>query len=335
MEIKPASIAFITEMPFLGTIPRTHENMRTEFAWMCALNATHYSVDFLIKNTSLVDFFDLIIIIFPKKGIKGFVDSGYSLVQLAKQKADKVAFMQEGPHWFYQDLPIAESFWLLSEMALCDVFLAHNEASFLYYKGLFKNKPGYINRTLMIEDAIPPLLEGGERKNIIVGGNIIRWYGGLSSYIVAEDVIGELSEETEIWFPSMGRKTASESLISGIHHLPYLSWGNWMEALNKFKVGLHLNPNTAADSFALNCAYLGIPCIGNKQADTQAICFPELAIDPEDFETARALLKRVLQDKDFYQYVSTEAKKNYKTYFSESVFLASWSSFLSSLKNKK
>ena len=37
-------IAFFTEMGFTGKIPRTHENMRTEFAWMCALNATHYPI---------------------------------------------------------------------------------------------------------------------------------------------------------------------------------------------------------------------------------------------------------------------------------------------------
>ena len=29
-------IAFFTEMGFTGKISRTHENMRTEFAWMCA-----------------------------------------------------------------------------------------------------------------------------------------------------------------------------------------------------------------------------------------------------------------------------------------------------------
>ena len=37
------SIAFFTEMGFNGKVSRTHENMRTEFAWMCALNADHYN----------------------------------------------------------------------------------------------------------------------------------------------------------------------------------------------------------------------------------------------------------------------------------------------------
>ena len=37
-------IAFFTEMPFKGKVSRTHNNMRTEFAWMVALNATHYNL---------------------------------------------------------------------------------------------------------------------------------------------------------------------------------------------------------------------------------------------------------------------------------------------------
>ena len=38
-------ISFFTEMSFTGKIPRTHENMRTEFAWMCTLNADHYNIN--------------------------------------------------------------------------------------------------------------------------------------------------------------------------------------------------------------------------------------------------------------------------------------------------
>ena len=30
---------FLSEMGFAGKIPRNHTNMRTEFAWMCALDA--------------------------------------------------------------------------------------------------------------------------------------------------------------------------------------------------------------------------------------------------------------------------------------------------------
>ena len=35
------SIAFFTEMCFRGKIPRTNENMRTDFGWMVELNVDH------------------------------------------------------------------------------------------------------------------------------------------------------------------------------------------------------------------------------------------------------------------------------------------------------
>ena len=55
-------IAFFTEMDFTGKIPRTHENMRTEFAWMVALNADHYNINSLPSKP-----YDLGIVIIPKK----------------------------------------------------------------------------------------------------------------------------------------------------------------------------------------------------------------------------------------------------------------------------
>ena len=39
------NIAFFTEMNFTGKIPRDHTNMRTEFAWMCALEADHWNIN--------------------------------------------------------------------------------------------------------------------------------------------------------------------------------------------------------------------------------------------------------------------------------------------------
>ena len=38
-------VAFFTEMGFTGKVPRTHTNMRTEFAWMVASNADHYNIN--------------------------------------------------------------------------------------------------------------------------------------------------------------------------------------------------------------------------------------------------------------------------------------------------
>ena len=54
-------IAFFTEGGYQGKVPRTHSNMRTELAWMCALNADHWNI-----NQSPNQKYDLGVIIIPK-----------------------------------------------------------------------------------------------------------------------------------------------------------------------------------------------------------------------------------------------------------------------------
>ena len=53
-------IAFLTEMGFTGKIPKEHPNMRTEFAWMHALDADHYNIH------SPIEGYDVVFVIFPK-----------------------------------------------------------------------------------------------------------------------------------------------------------------------------------------------------------------------------------------------------------------------------
>ena len=56
------SITFMSEMGFNGKIPSNHTNMRTEFAWMHALDANHtYIRDYInVKDQ------DHVFLIFPK-----------------------------------------------------------------------------------------------------------------------------------------------------------------------------------------------------------------------------------------------------------------------------
>ena len=48
-------VAFFTEMGFTGKVPRDNPNMRTEFAWMCALEADHYN----INSDSINSYYDI------------------------------------------------------------------------------------------------------------------------------------------------------------------------------------------------------------------------------------------------------------------------------------
>ena len=80
-------------------------------------------------------------------------------------------------------------------------------------------------------------------------------------------------------------------------------------------------PTVAAGTFALNCAYFGIPCIGNADVDTQLLCHPSLSVAVNDLEGARELAIRLRDDKEFYSECSEMAKANYEACFSKEVWL--------------
>ena len=294
-------IAFFTEMEFYGKIPRTHDNMRTEFAWMCALKADHYNI-----NNIPVEQYDLGIVIIPKK------NPGFD-IQSLKLSCKKVAVMQEGPNWYWQDYDLPKQVWYYNTLVAADIIYAHNKADQKYYQGLTAHPDVRVMPSLMIEDAIGKL-EEVEREGAIVGGNFVSWYGGFDSYIIAQEFANGI-----VSAPSMGRKQPGEEQL--LAHLPYMNWKGWMQALNKFKYGVHLMRTHAAGTFALNCAYLGIPCIGYYGLDTQEICHPNLTVEIGDLAQAKKLAIRLRDDEEFYKEQSQLATTSYSKYYLEDKFL--------------
>lgn len=308
-------IRWFSELPLDGKVDRSFSNMRTEFAWFVAQDAIHTNLHKIsqLKDKSV----DVGIIIIPKK-VQPFLS--LEIVKHLKRVCKKYGFMQEGPSWYFQSLPLNESFWFYNIMLQADFVLAHNDIDKEYYEGLL-NKPVFINPTLMIEDSISKL-PSVERKGTMIGGNLVRWYGGFNSLIVAQE-----SNET-IYAPQMGRMDKAELGIQEINHLPYMEWSDWIKQLNKVKFAVHLNPNTIGGTFNLNCAYLGIPCIGNEEANTQKFCFPELSVRDNDIKRARLLMKRLVEDKSFYSYISNKAKERYASHFSEVRYKHNWQTIM-------
>jgi len=210
-------IAFLTELPFNGKTLPTYPNMRTEFAWMYALDADHFNITLFNK----INDYDHVFIIFPKGG----------------------------PHWLWNDYEIYDQVYYYNMIAACDSIFCHNEHDTVYYKGMFQNKPVNAIHTLMIHDLIKDITPNKEDKTII-GGNMARWYGGFESYIVASEF------NNPIFVQDSHAKRENENLIGGINHLPRMSWLDWMKNLSTFKYAVHMMPTIAAGTFALNCAYL-------------------------------------------------------------------------------
>jgi hypothetical protein len=102
-----------------------------------------------------------------------------------------------------------------------------------------------------------------------------------------------------------------------------------MKTLSVCKYAVHLMPTAAAGTFALNCAYLGIPCIGNKWIDTQANCHPNLSVDLYGgLERAKVYARRLKENEEFYKECSDQALKYYSILYSEEVWKKNFFNFL-------
>jgi len=310
-------IAFLTEMGFNGKIPETHENMRTEFAWMYALDAMHHN----IHTYKTVTGYDHVFIIFPKG--KTFLSAeGSNLLEYStnpvselldsdiildlKKTNQQVHYVQEGPHWWFNDYEITDQINFFNMLQLVDSIYAHNEFDANYYRGLCKDKTVHVIPTLMIETLTKNIKPTPEDK-VIIGGNFARWYGGMESFIIASEF------NLPIWAQTSHATRKEEWHL--VEHLPRVSWIEWMQQLSTFKYAIHLMPTVAAGTFSLNCAYFGIPCIGNNKVDTQRLCHPELSVDVNDLDTARKLAIRLRDDSAFYNECSKTALENYKKHY--------------------
>lgn len=274
--------------------------MRTELAWMCTLNADHWNI-----NQSPNQHYDLGIIIIPKKNPQFDINK-------LKQYCNKIAVMQEGPNWYWQDYPLNQQIWYYNTIQEADFMLVHNHSDKLYYQGL-TGKKCQVLPSLMIEDSITDLPQI-DRQGVMIGGNFCSWYGGFDSYIIAQEM------DCSISVPSMGRKIDGEEEMPNLNHLPYMNWVEWIKTLNNFKYGVHLMRTHAAGTFALNCAYLGIPCIGYEGLDTQEKCHFDLTVKLGDLDTAKKLITMLKTDDKFYNECSIKAKQCYNEYYNEKQF---------------
>jgi len=223
--------------------------------------------------------------------------------------------MQEGPHWFFQDYTIENQFNYYSTLLDADWVYCHNESDVSYYLGL-GCKDVRVMRSLMIPEGLNPRSEWGDAT--MIGGNFVSWYGGFDSYIVAREI------EDQIYAPSMGRKQDQESLIEDISYLPYYSWRDWINVLGQYNIGVHLMRTHAAGTFAMNCGFHGIPCIGYKGLDTQELIHPLTSVEVGELDKAVDIIKKLKNDDKFYQLCSDTAKKRFEESYSEESWLKNW-----------
>ena len=329
-------IAIISEIGNFSKYPRDFQNARTDVAWSIALNALNVPsstklIKDYIENTPSFKKLDLAIIIPGKKN--PFLDVEFIKEHFAK----KVCMMQEGPNWYWQDYDAEMQIDFYNALRTCDFLLCHNSSDYKYYNGI-TNLECLVMPSLMIEDTVNHLTSKKyEAEGIVTGGNFCSWYGGMDSFLTAlsgRKSFSKSESKIPIFVPSMGRKIDNEDLIPDINHLPYMTWSSFIETLaDKAKIGIHLMRTHAAGTFALNCSYLGIPCIGYRGLDTQEYLHPYTTVELGDVKAAGEMVRK-LADPTFYNTCSEETLFLYKENYYEDVFKKRFINKLNNLVNE-
>ena len=297
-------IAFFSETGNNQRYPRDFANARTEVSWAITLEAPMCALDALPD-----EHFDLGIVIIPKNNPNVSLD-------FIRKCCDKVAIMQEGPHWYFQDYQIDKQFHYYNTLMDADWVYCHNESDVKYYKGL-GCKDVRVMRSLMIPAGIPSRSEWGD--GTIIGGNMVSWYGGFDSYMIAREI------GNPIWAPSMGRKQPQEDAIQDISYMAYMNWREWITALSQFNIGIHLMRTHAAGTFAMNCSFHSIPCIGYRGLDSQEILHPNTTVEVGDLESAKEIALKLKNDEEFYKGCSEETQYRFNEFYTEEKWLENWS----------
>ena len=82
----------------------------------------------------------------------------------------------------------------------------------------------------------------------------------------------------------------------------------------------------AAGTFAMNCGFHGIPCIGYKGLDTQQIIHPKTTVEVGDLNKAKEISLKLKNDDNFYYECSKEVLRRFEEYYTEDAWKNNWKS---------
>jgi hypothetical protein len=306
-------IAFFSEAGYQGKVSRDNPNMRTDVAWVCALNATHHPIPTIHELPD--NSYDVGIMILPKNR-KPLLN--YPLLEQYKRVCNKVTIMQESYYNYWQDSSIEEQIWYFNFITEMDLIFCHNDIDLKYYNGL-TNVRTELLPSVMITDGLVKRSEWGD--GVIIGGNFVWAYGGFDSYQVATEITDDVTAVTT------GRMKPEEEGV--LKHIPWVLWKEWINILSQFNVGVQLG-TASAGTFNLNCSFHGIPCIGYSNVNTQKTLHPSTTVDVGDIGGAREIARKLKDDK-FYEKCMKETEENYEKYYSEKRFIEHTTKIIESL----
>ena len=312
-----------SEMGFEGYFPVNYPNLRVLETQLLYLEAYHLPIQKIITEGKTYKGSLLYNIGkggFEKPYISDLYHNYHNVVSLLQEKFDEVYIYQDGEIGWWNQVDTRLQAWWYNQLRAATGILVPNSTDVSFYKGLFPDKEIKVIRSVMTDEGLDKTKFKPQENRTIVSGPLTREYNGFSQVLIAHNT------DMPIDIPPMGESRMPKDSWEmarnlGINYLQYMSWVDWMYNLSRYRIGYMMSAATASGSFALNCAYLGIPCIGDKRADTQSILFPDLAIDVFDNKKALDLTLKLKKDLDFYIEVSNKAKRLYKKEFTKEKML--------------
>ena len=312
-----------SEMSFEGYFPINYPNLRVLETQLIYLEAYHLPLQKIITEGKTYKGSLLYNIgkgDFEKPYISDLYHNHHNIVSKLKEKFEKVYIYQDGEIGWWNQVDTRLQAWWYNQLRAASGILVPNSTDVSFYKGLFPDKEIKVIRSVMTDKGLDKTKFKPKENRTIVTGPLTREYNGFSQLLLAHNL------DMPVDIPPMGESRMPKDSWEmadnlGVNYLEYMTWAEWMYNLSKYKIGYMMSAATASGSFALNCAYLGIPCIGDKRADTQSILFPDLAIDVFDNEKALELTLKLKNDLDFYIEVSNKAKRLYKQEFTKEKML--------------
>ena len=310
---------FVTEMGFNGKISSDYTNMRAAETWIKYLDANHLNIFEVLSKDEKYGGICWLIIPKGKEAVSFLLQNYMDTISNLKSKFDYIYCIQEGEIGYWNQMDVTTQTWIYLQFSESDKIYTQNKCDLSYFKGMFPNKDISIIRPVMDSSVIDENNFKPKEDRCIISGPFTREYYGFHQMIVAQNF------NCPIDVPPMGESRMPKDSWAmadnvGVNYLGYMMWKEWMEHLSKYKYGVMLIPAVGSGTFALNCAYHGIPCVGNDKADTQRLLFPDTSVDHMDLEKAVSLSKLLRDDKDFYGEVSEKSKDNFKKHFSKDAF---------------
>lgn len=130
-------------------------------------------------------------------------------------------------------------------------------------------------------------------------------YWMLKESFLRTRVIGRLSPVAN----ATGSAIDYPAMMYDYIHEGYLGGEQAIEVMSRVLLAVDCYTHHVCGRSQIEMAALGVPCIGYANVWAQRECFPALTIEPGDVLAARALVRRLLEDQEFYQKVSREAQE--------------------------